>query len=197
MPTSDQAVSDWVGFAFIFVVAMAILGPLFWSLSESKKLVPIGYDGWITTRRSIFDHVIGAIQIGFSVVWLLISSLALIALEKLQFGAVFIFLLMLIMGLLFLQNFLFVYCARIRFNDQKIEYKALWRDISVFWNEVELIGVGLSGPEISTFDGKFSVSNMRRGFYQLLIMARENGVAIQDNPHLRVPISAFREDDTR
>lgn len=193
---SHQDVSSWAGFAIMLALVIVILGPLFWSLHQAKKPLPFGNDGWVTTQRSIFDHVIGVIQIGFSILWLFFGVLAPFFLDEFNIGAILIFLLMLIMGYWFLQNFLIVYCAKIRFNDRKVEYKAFWRNISVYWNEVESISMGSNGPKISTAEGSFSISNTRRGFYQLLDMAREKGVDVQNSPYLKSPLTdAFHQKD--
>ncbi|WP_428409524.1 hypothetical protein [Hyphococcus sp.] len=177
--------NEWLGAMIMFAVCALLLGPLFWSLYNAKKRLSADTNGWVETRRSIFDHVIGIIQIGFSVVWLVFGTLSPFFLKEPNIGAVIIFILMLVMGVWFLQSFLFVYCASVRFNDAKLEYKAIGKKISVYWSGVESIKMGQNGPKITTVEGSFSISNLRRGFYQLLEKARENNVEIQNSPHLK------------
>ncbi len=177
---------EWLGALIIFAVGALLLGPLFWSLHDAKRPLSADAEGWIETRRSIFDHVIGIIQIGFSIVWLVFGTLSPFFLKEPNIGAVIIFILMLVMGVWFLQSFLFVYCASVRFNDAKLEYKAIGKTISVYWSGVESIKMGQNGPKITTVEGSFSISNLRRGFYQLLEKARENDVKIQNSPYLKM-----------
>lgn len=170
------------------VIIGGIFGPLFWSLHMATKPVPAGKDGWIITQRSIFDHVIGCLQFGLALVLLFfgIVSPIFLDLEGLLTSGWFV-VLMLIMAILFLRIFFFDYFARIKFNSNELHYKALWRSLQLAWNGVEKISIGMNGPKIHTVEGSFSISNTRRGFYQLLEMAKENGVSIQDSPYLKQP----------
>lgn len=167
-------------------VAALILGPLLWSLHKATIPLAPNEEGWIVSRRSIFDHVMGAIQFGFSVLWLAVAILAPLFLpdKSLKFNYA-TSAAMILLSILFLYYFCLSYAADIRFTDERLEYRAVFRRISVFWTEVNIIRMGMNGPSIRTVYGNFSISNTRRGFYQLLATARENGVAIQDSPYLK------------
>lgn len=175
----------------MLLVAVGILAPLFWSLYRAKIPLQETDEGWIETRRSPFDHLIGIIQFFFGVIWIPVGSVMLFASEPALSGnAIVIGALMVVMGFLFIYSFYFSYLARIRFDSARIEYQALYRKISVSWNNVSKIKMGLNGPAVHTSDGSFSISNTRRGFFQLLEMARNQGVEIQDSPYLKPPSSS-------
>jgi len=179
--------NEWLGVIITFVVAALFLSLLYWSLQAAKKPLSVEVDGWIETRNSIFDHVIGVVQFCFSVVWLFFGLLSPFFLDEFNLGAIAFFILMLVMGVWFMQSFLYVYCAKIRFNNAKLEYRAFGKTISVYWDSVKSIRVGQNGPKITTLEGCFSISNLRQGFYQLIEMARDNGVDIQNSPYLKSP----------
>jgi|GEM_PF-5758246 len=178
--------SEWFALLLILALVAAVLRPLFWSLHRATYPLDPDPNGWIVTRRSIFDHVIGFIQFGFALVWIFFGLAAPLYLEESAPAISYTMLaIMLVMGILFLHAFFFAYLSRIRFNDEKLEYKSVFRNISVFWNEVTEIRMGMNGPSIRTIYGAFSISNTRRGFYQLLDTARKNSVLIQKSPYLK------------
>ena len=178
--------SEWSGLLILFGLALSLLCPLFWSLHRATIPIAANKAGWVVMRRSIFDHAIGFIQIGFSVLWIFLGTAAPFYMkENSSLLSVLILALMLVLGFLFLYGFMFTYAAYVRFNEEKLDYKAGIRIISVVWNEVTKIRMGMNGPTIHTVYGNFSISNTRRGFYQLLEIARKNGVTIQDSPYLK------------
>lgn len=180
-------ISSWWGEALILGVSIGILGSLFWSLHRAKIPLTENAEGWIETCRSIFDHVIGTIQLLLGSTFLFFGIASPFFLDSsASFATYLVFLAMLSMGFFFVRSFFYSYLAKIRFNSSSIEYRAPFREISVAWNEVREIKIGYDGPTVHTVEGKFSISNTRRGFHQLVQTARTHNTNIQLSPLLRL-----------
>ena len=178
--------SDWALLTVILGLGVVLLVVVSLSVKGSRKPLQPDAQGWIQLTSTLADRTFGVITICFALVWLTISIYIIISGEMPEERPAQLFiLLMFVMGALFAKYFFFGYCAMIRFSEEKFEYAAFWKRISVYWNEVEQIKISANGPVVLTVEGKAPVSNLRRGFYQLLEAARRNGVHVQDNKYLK------------
>ena len=181
----------------MFSVIVGILVPLFWSLYRAKADLEPDSEGWFILRPSLFDHVIGFSQILFALLWISLSIAAFFfGTNPLAPKAVFLFGLMFSMGCWFLLEFFRSYSAKLRFNETKIEYRNLWREISANWNEVVEVKARGGGPRVITPEGNIPLSNTRRGYYQLIETALKNGVRVEDSPYLKTPEESVRRQET-
>ena len=180
--------SEWMNVAVVFAVAAVFLVPLIWSLHIATKPVTPDADGWVHVTPTIFDFVMGVSMFVSSIVLLGIGVLAIFggALSKGIDAQILLFLLLGMgvgLGWFFLSNTL----SKIKFNSEILKYAAPGKAIAVPWSGVEKMKMGTNGPKIVTVEGSFNVANTRKGFYQLIEMARINGVKIQDSPYLQPP----------
>ncbi len=176
-----------LGLLLLVLFGAGALGSLFWSLHKAKLPVPKTDQGWFVTRRSAFENfmvfiflILFVFCVPFMILILVTYGDDLSVSEKSLFSVCVLF------GIVILNYIRTDYMVRIRFYEKMIEYQAAFRTISVNWSFVDQIKMGYNGPTVCTAQGNFSISNTRRGFYQMLRMARDNHVKIQNAAHLNI-----------
>ncbi len=180
--------SSWLSIILMLAAALAILGPLFWSLKSAERTPAPDAEGWIKLKATAAHHMFGAFSLILGIGFIIFGVLAIIG-DALSMGSqVQIFVIVTIgMGVLFLWHFNFMHLARFQYRSDRFEYAAPFKKNSVAWNEVSEIRMSTNGPQIVTVESKVTFSNLLQGFYGLLATARENGVNIQNSPYLMQP----------
>ncbi len=161
---------------------------LFRALHRRKIPLEKTDKGWIETRNSLYEHAGSVLSIILVLLFTLYAIIfffvpnTTISKTQILLGA-----LLVILSGTFIPSFFFSYLPSIRFNSSCLEYKALNKKISVSWKQVSEIKMSVMGPKIITLDVSFYISPLRRGFFQLIETAENQGVKIQDKKVFKLP----------